>query len=478
MIMDMKSPKMPNLGAIVDTSKYRDSVFPDLCLQFSLGESLPEKDKQFFASHILESAHHIGVKAGIQEAGDSMSTEGQLVLEVYGRLDLMNLLYSRIPHTITASDISHKILGLGMHRPYLELSFFISRQEAWIEPVYISAAWLKSSKLPSLYQESVADHMLAVDYSQPVRHLGNSQIKLFCESRKEYPITSKKNENSVTYKNMVRSKRKTPEWKKDLNKKNFNHSSNNIRFNGKRESPEHPAGNQFQADIALTYQISQPAKSMPGEMISQADFTMIERTFDLDPSQGRHIARVEGIDWRVASPKDLSNLFTNYGNVDRAIIFPKRGEMCFCYVSQLGVQNALGHLHGLPIGNGLLSISAVSKRDVVQLASQNEYSFYLPRKRFSSKGTGLPNWVNPVSRTLHITFHHDCEDLILADQELFVALSQHCKPIRIKRESNKKKKNMWFVEFMSDLDGVTVVMKQHNQPFEGGTLRISFTKTL
>ena len=476
MIFDMKNSKMPTLGAIVDTSKFKGSVFPDLNLQFSLGENLPENDKQFFASQILQSAHHIGVKANIQEAGDSMSTEGQLVLEVSGRPDLMNLLYSRIPYQIGATDVSHKILGLGVHRPYLELSFFISRQEVWIEPVYVSAAWLRSTKMPSVIQELVEDPTIVQDYQQPNL---NYEFKLFSESRKEYPFGLKQNESFLTLKDMPRPKRATPEWRRDLKKPRFNHSNSNIRFNGKRIVPEGPEGNQNRADIALTSQILNPStRRNPGQS-NHADYQQLtHRIFDLDSSQGRSIARVEGIDFRVASPKELSNLFTNYGNVDRSITFPKRGEMYFCFVSQLGVQNAIDHLHGLPLGDGFLNISTSSKRDVIQLASLNEHSFYLPRKRFSSKGTGLPNWVNPVSRTLHVTFHHDCEDFILDDHKLFIALSLYSKPIRIKREANKKKRNMWFVEFMSDLDGVIVVMKQHNQPYEDGTLRISFTKTL
>ena len=152
--------------------------------------------------------------------------------------------------------------------------------------------------------------------------------------------------------------------------------------------------------------------------------------------------------------------------------------MFLSYLSKQGVDYALQCLNGTKLDGDVLSLEPVSSSYLRDLLASCEYSSFAPRKRFSSKGPGLPNRVNPISRTLHVTYHHDRADRQLADDTILHSLESFGEIVRIKREVAPKKRNMWFVEFLNEASAIKAVMKQHNKLYMGGTLRISFTKTI
>jgi hypothetical protein len=196
------------------------------------------------------------------------------------------------------------------------------------------------------------------------------------------------------------------------------------------------------------------------------------------PIRSQFIIMVSGTDWQKHGAKELCNLFTNYGNIELAICLADGSGMFLSYLSKQGVDYALQCLNGTKLDDEVLSLEPVSSSYLQDLLASCEYSRFTPRKRFSSKGPGLPKRVNPISRTLHVTFHHDRADRQLADDIILHSLESFGEIIRIKREVAPKKRNMWFVEFLNEASAIKAVMKQHNKLYMGGTLRISFTKTI
>lgn len=179
------------------------------------------------------------------------------------------------------------------------------------------------------------------------------------------------------------------------------------------------------------------------------------------------------------SVRELSNLFTNFGNIERVIYSTQTRTCLFVYHSQNGVLNALNCLSGL--NSNYLELDLLPNPSVEKLATslaKEEVAEFIPRKRFISSETGLPHIVNPVSKTLHVTFYSEVPKPSLSDLQLIQVFSQVVAPVRLKRESGRRKKNMWFVEFENSEQALKVLMQFHNREVSGGAIRLSFTKNL
>jgi RNA recognition motif-containing protein len=184
------------------------------------------------------------------------------------------------------------------------------------------------------------------------------------------------------------------------------------------------------------------------------------------------------MDWRSHGAKELCNLFTNYGNIQLAICSSDGNGFFLCYHSRYGADLAISCLDGANLDGDAITVKSISTAFLQSYLASNKYTYFAPRKRFSSKGPGLPNRVNPLSRTLHVTHHHDRDERLVSEDDIYRSLSQFGAVARVKRENATRKRNMWFVEFVDQAAAVKVLMKLHNKLFMGGTLRISFTKTL
>jgi hypothetical protein len=179
------------------------------------------------------------------------------------------------------------------------------------------------------------------------------------------------------------------------------------------------------------------------------------------------------------SVRELSNLFTNYGNIDRVVYNVNTDSCLFVYSCSMGVQNAVTCLSGINLlGFELILVSDPSD-DLLESNFQKELiAEFIPRKRFVTSETGLPNIVNPVSKTIHVTFYSEEVKSSLSDLQLIQIFSQISPPVRLKRESGRRKKNMWFAEFESAELALKVLMLFHNRDVSGGAIRLSFTKNL
>ena len=182
---------------------------------------------------------------------------------------------------------------------------------------------------------------------------------------------------------------------------------------------------------------------------------------------------------RVFEVRELCNLFTNYGNIELALVSQDLKQAFLYYVSPIGAQYAYRYLNNITILRTHFAVRLL-EFDAAHHAQRNlEMVKYFPKKRFSAKGAGVPFQVNPPSRTLHVTYSREQEDRLISDQQILELLSTFGAPLRIKRESSKHcQVNMWFVEFSDEAIAVRVLMTAHYRSFQGGTVRLSFTKTI
>lgn len=179
------------------------------------------------------------------------------------------------------------------------------------------------------------------------------------------------------------------------------------------------------------------------------------------------------------SVRELSNLFTNFGNIDRVVYNIKSNGCLFVYGCPVGVQNAVNCLAGLSLlGLEIRLVPHPSDELLDNCFTGDEIAEFIPRKRFITSESGLPNIVNPVSKTLHVTFYSEESKSSLSDLQLIQIFSQIAPPVRLKRESGRRKKNMWFVEFDTSEQALKVLMQNHNRDVSGGAIRLSFTKNL
>lgn len=475
--------EMPMLvNTLADISKLGCQIEIDLAVRLEISASRLDGLTDNIRTRMSDAASNVGLV--VREKDGQPVNRGTHVVEVQGSFLLVSAFYAQIPWIIDTSKVSHRIREDPMHGRGLEFKFLDAGKECWIGSVYVCILWIKTNneKAPHL------KGFIITELFQSCKSLVTSQKQLNyvnCETTvfpsHNWLQVSLSSIHDQTHKFRLK------EWRVDSRNTNVNHEDTNIRFNininkNQRLLDVHPR--QLEVDhFSLDQNLSHKPHNREIYQESTSSGAMMKhfskkRIFETDTTQGRFILRVQCIDWRKIGQKKVCNLFTNYGNIDTAICTSDGSQMYLCYGSNIGLDNAIACLNGFPVDGRPIMLTRIDKDTLYYYLSREKYILFAPTKRFSSKGLGVPNKINPVSRTLHVTYHHDSEDRILSDNELLIALSQFGQPIRIKRESSKKKKNMWFVEYLNKVIGVNVIMKQHNQPYQGGTLRISFTKTL
>lgn len=483
----IEMPKLANI--LVESSSLGMQAEVSICIQLEIKTSSNLGFKNKIRARMAETAQASGVQLREKQTLDAELES--LTVEVQGNQEQVSSLYSQLPRIIEASKVSHRLREDLVHGRGFEFKFSVAGEEIRICPVYVCILWIRSAE-----ENKSSQYWLWNKKNTDIFHSSNSFV-LSQQHLKMAPGGSTVSPSrswvqaSLASIHELTQKPEPKEWRSTLKDWKVNHSFGNIRFNYPNLVPiiQQPVQPPQQRTGNLQDQLPRYAM-MPDQNSPQSDMNRASQasgeqrspvkhqSAQLELALGNHIVRVQGIDWRKTGQKEVCNLFTNYGNIDTALCTGDGSEMYLCYGSSIALENAIQCLDGFPVDGIPMRLMRIRKEALLNRLSQVNYSTFVPRKRFSSKGPGLPNKINPVSRTLHVTFHHDSDDKILVDSDLLAALSHYGQPIRIKRESSKKKKNMWFVEFLNEAVGAKVLMKQHNQPFQGGTLRISFTKTL
>lgn len=196
------------------------------------------------------------------------------------------------------------------------------------------------------------------------------------------------------------------------------------------------------------------------------------------PIRGRCLL-LQNAQFQKWSVRELSNLFTNYGNIDKVVYQISSDACLFVYGSPVGVQNAVDCLTAVDLLGVEIRLAPRPSDELLEMCFKgDEIAEFIPRKRFITSESGLPNIVNPVSKTLHVTFYSEESKSSLSDLQLIQIFSQIAPPVRLKRESGRRKKNMWFVEFETSEQALKILMQNHNRDISSGAIRLSFTKNL
>lgn len=184
--------------------------------------------------------------------------------------------------------------------------------------------------------------------------------------------------------------------------------------------------------------------------------------------------------------QELSNLFSNYGDIEQVIYNQYLGAYLYIYCNPVGAElgekylrplNLIGMTFGLLRSPTELEIASVFYPPKVS-ARFTKCLMHTPKRRFSANSTGIPTRPNRIGKCLHITFSGTDKQKGSVLDLVNEAVSQVAVMTKTLTDAGVGKKNMWFVEFEAIEDAVEVVMKCHNMKVGSGQLRCSFTKNL
>lgn len=184
--------------------------------------------------------------------------------------------------------------------------------------------------------------------------------------------------------------------------------------------------------------------------------------------------------------QELSNLFSNYGDIDKVVYNQYLGAYLYCYMNPSGVELSekyLRPLNMIGISFGLLAYPSEEQIASVffppKISSRfTKYASFNPKKRFSVRNDGIPVKPNRIGKCLHITYSGSDKSKTDLSTTVFQVISEVRTVKKTKVDAGPGKKNMWFAEFETIEDAVYVVMKCHNMKVGVGQLRLSFTKNL
>lgn len=186
---------------------------------------------------------------------------------------------------------------------------------------------------------------------------------------------------------------------------------------------------------------------------------------------------IKGTDPAKVSIRDLCNLFSNYGNLEIGFLQTEKQFALIKYSSLAGSTLGMKHLNRLTLHGKKLSIFYSHFCDIEETRYMNMKEFFVPDSSCRRFRSGVPAQANPVSRTLHVCVFFTHKRRLVRDSEVLACIARAGSPIRTQRDANKDNINMWFMEFADTQAALEVLMKCHDEHFEDGNLRISFTKT-
>ena len=196
---------------------------------------------------------------------------------------------------------------------------------------------------------------------------------------------------------------------------------------------------------------------------------------------GDRYLKINGVDLKLYPIKEVCNLFNHYGDIEKAFYTDSStGSLYFRYSSPEGAQNTVSQLKNLRLKGMEPRFEMLTAKDFDEAVLAVQAKGFTPRKRFSAKaGATVPNTINPISKTVHISFYREGEYSPIDEEVLRRQIEKTGVEItRLKRENKKSNLNMWFLECRSVEEASKVLLKQHNKFFLGGSLRVSFTRNL
>lgn len=184
--------------------------------------------------------------------------------------------------------------------------------------------------------------------------------------------------------------------------------------------------------------------------------------------------------------QELSNLFSNYGDIEHIVYNQYLGVYLYVYNSHVGAEmaekylrplNLMGINFGLLRGPTEVDIASVFFPPKVS-GRFTKYQTYTPKRRFSVNSGGVPVRPNRIGKCLHITWAGTDKSKGSIMDLVVEAVSQIAVINQTQADTGPGKRNMWFAEFETIEDAVRALMKCHNMKVGSGQLRCSFTKNL
>ena len=259
----------------------------------------------------------------------------------------------------------------------------------------------------------------------------------------------------------------------------LDHSPDNLRLN----LPGYKAGAalrmQEKAGVVARSRVETKQQKVSESVSKHAHCLQAEKCFEPKEASAQisQVLYIKGTDPAKVSIRDLCNLFSNYGNLEIGFLQTDKQFALIKYSSLAGSALGMKHLNRLMLHGKKLSIFYSHFCDIEETRYMNMKEFFVPDSSCRRFRSGVPAQANPVSRTLHICVFFTHKRRLVRDAEVLECIARVAAPIRIQRDTNKDNINMWFMEFADTQSALEVLMKCHDEHFEDGNLRISFTKT-
>ena len=264
--------------------------------------------------------------------------------------------------------------------------------------------------------------------------------------------------------------------------RDLNHSELNMRYNqtkfrkgkgqsafSKKPSKNAEMNKRSKATISEKEENPMPEHEALDDDLYQ-DLVKVENTVS-------KVLYIKGADPEKVSIRELCNLFSNYGNLEIGFLQTGKQFALVKYSSLEGASLGMNYLNRIQLHEKKLSIFYSHFNDIEETKYINKKEFFVPEASCRRYKSGVPAQANPVSRTLHVCVFFNHKRRFVKDFEILDLIERISKPIRVQRDSNKDNVNMWFMEFSDIQSALDALMKCHDEQFEDGNLRISFTKT-
>lgn len=479
---------MPELESMM-TSLYRnrETENTDFGIQILFDSSIESDQEERILECCKQSAKSLGISLSRPSSSLSFTIlKEETNVSFHGSLPQLKEFYFCLPKTLKAKKIQFDRSTCKISRnPAIKFRYCDKEGGDWIGPLFISL-WNSNSStrllnLEALNTEPTCESKSSV-YLLKEQNCSSSLFKLGF-ARTHYSLPPLNGSFSSIQNALTQQKLLSKDWLVEAKDRSYDHTITNLKFNHPSIISTQMTNNQ-DGDVSLVERCMETSSPIitfnSGSLNGSCDQSPSQSSIPLNisPERGIVVVTMRSENWCMYGAKELCNLFTNYGNIEFAISCKDGDGLFLCYYSKLGAEFAVSCLNDASLAGDRISVNQITLTMLQGYIASRTYTFFSPRKRFSSRGPGLPNKVNPLSRTLHITYHHDRDEGQLSEADICQALRHDGLIVRIKRENAPKKRNMWFVEFSDVETAMKVLMKQHNKLFMGGTLRISFTKTL
>lgn len=253
--------------------------------------------------------------------------------------------------------------------------------------------------------------------------------------------------------------------------------------------------NQFLANIRFNYPAVRPSGGIQTLSVPKLPtLSLVERLTQMcsegfcGAEMARHVSQeillaqvliIKGFDWETFKLKDITSLFSNYGNIHFGATFPLLGCACIMYSTKTGADLGLHHLKSLNVRGTRIKVERLQHfegLDPCYLVDRTEV--YVPPAAHRRFKQDIPRQANGVSSTLHVCVFYPGKRRVVTNAEI----AEHFKifgvtPQQMRRDPNPEHFNMWFADFKNLSEAVVCLMSAHDSPFEEGNVRISFTKS-